>query len=182
MYFKLPLYIAVHCNASLWILWKMCNFGKLTFWKMLSCHSSLQCTTVGSFWCRQFPAIILLQSGQSGQRDQGNLEWKTILKCWQWRWKWPPVWCMMYIWCMMYDVWCTYDVWCMMYDVWCMMYDVWCMIWYDLIWFDWYVYISVNKSLVFIRAWSYIRAFWQNRQYFARIFVILPVFLWFCAG
>ena len=36
---------------------------------------------------------------------------------------------------------------------------------------------SVKKSLVFIRACPYIRAFWQNRPYFARIFVILPVFL-----
>ena len=41
---------------------------------------------------------------------------------------------------------------------------------------------SVTKSPVFIRACPYIRAFWQNRPYFARIFVILPVFLWFCAG
>ena len=46
----------------------------------------------------------------------------------------------------------------------------------------WAVCPSVKKSLVFIRACPYIRAFWQNRPYFARIFVILPVFLWFCAG
>ena len=36
---------------------------------------------------------------------------------------------------------------------------------------------SVEKSPVFIRPCSYIRAFGKNRPYFARIFVICPVFL-----
>ena len=40
---------------------------------------------------------------------------------------------------------------------------------------------SVTKSLVFIRAYSYIRVFEEKYSYFTRIFVIYSYFLWFRA-
>ena len=42
----------------------------------------------------------------------------------------------------------------------------------------WLTYISAAKSLVFIRAYSYIRVFEEKYSYFTRIFVIYSYFLW----